>query len=245
MRGLLSGLRITHFCVSKNNGTFGHAEEPSSWTIEMTIETLVIEIKKDFDAAARLRASRAMEMLVAKIKEAYARGSGKTPEGVPMSFTASHGAAGALGGITWEVKQAETFVEATIGLADSARYLRNLEFGESGTSGSPAGGALFQRSLAPPVKNIYAWLLLSKIETPDWFKERAEAMKLLANSGHKHPVFDANKDKPWYSQDAQMQFAYYIAMKRKRLGRPAMRVIQRTAEAHTEKIRDYLSGTTS
>src|SRR5438552_279822 len=123
----------------------------------MTIETLVLEIKQDFDAAMRLRVSRAMKTLVDAIKEAYVRPQAASPDGIRLGFTASHGSAGAVGAINFEVTQAATFIEATIGLADSARYLRNIEFGERGTQGGPATGAIFSRSLAPPVRTIFEW----------------------------------------------------------------------------------------
>jgi hypothetical protein len=208
----------------------------------MTVESLVVEIRNDFNAEVRLRVSRSLEALVGAIKEAYARPTGTTPEGVPMGFTASHGASGAIGAINWTLTEANNFIEATIGVSDSARYLRNLEFGERGTVGGPPGGALLSRSLAPPVRNVYEWLRMASIETPQYFKDRAERFRAMAASKHKHPSFDKNKDKPWYSSDAQMQFAFYIAMKRKKYGRAAMHVIQRTAEQYTDKIRNYLQG---
>lgn len=207
-----------------------------------TIESLVVTIRENITIDIHLRVSRAMEYLVGLIKEAYARPSGVSPDGVRTGFTASHGAAGAIGAIGYEVKRAEQFIEATINLADSARYLRNLEFGERGTMGGPSTGAIYSRSKAPPVRNIYEWLRIANIETPQFFKDRAERFKKMASSGHEHPAFDKNKDKPWYSGDEKMQFAFAIAMRIKHYGRPAMRVIEKTIKAHTEAIQNYLAG---
>lgn len=195
------------------------------------IETFVVTIRDQISADIHLRVSRAMEELVGLIKEAYARPQGNSPEGIPLGFTASHGESGAIGAITYEVKRAETFIEATIGLADSARYLRNLEFGEAGTNGAPTTGALFTRSRMPPVEKIAAWIKLAGIAPKG---ANGEAMTIP-----KHRRKGASEDA---LDKAIMSFAWAIAMKRKRLGRPAMRVIERTINQHRERLTSLLSG---
>ena len=198
----------------------------------MTLDQLVIQIETDATAQVRLRAARALASLAAEIKKAYAK-----------EFKASHGAAGAIGGIssTVEVTNGGRSIEGKIALSDAVRYLRNLEFGERGTKGGPAD-APFTRSLAPPIKNIMAWIRLANIKTPDYYKHRAEYFQKLARRKRQPKSFAENKDKPWYSQDADVLYAYDIMMKRKRLGRKGLHVIERTSNAFSEKIRLYLAG---
>jgi hypothetical protein len=129
----------------------------------MTVETLIATIEGDAHAAIVKRVKRAIEDLTDALRKAYA-----------SKFAAGHGAAGAVGAIEYAVQDAERFVEATIGLTDAAKYLRNLEFGERGTSG---GQGLFARSKAPPVTKMYDWLRLANIKTPDFFVERAKRFR--------------------------------------------------------------------
>lgn len=192
-----------------------------------------------------LRTARALSELVDLIKQAYAKPQGNTPEGVPTGFTATRGAAGAIGAINYEVRKAASFIEGVIGLSDSARYLRNLEFGERGTMSSPPGGALYSRTKAPPLENIKQWVKRAGIEVPKYFKELAAEHLKTAESGHAHPSFDKNRDKPWNSTDELVLYAYAIAQKRKRMGRAGMRVIERTIRQHTETIINLLEGRTA
>lgn len=196
------------------------------------LESFTATIRERLVLDIEVRVGRAMETLVGLIKEAYARPQGNSPEGVPLGFTASHGQSGAIGALSYEVYRAEKYIEGLIGLSDAARYLRNLEYGEAGTNGAPTTGALFERTRMPPVKKIAAWIMLAGISPRGPHGEEVA----VPRHRRKGAPSQAGYEK------AVMAMAWAIAVKRKRLGRPAMHVIQRTINEHSQTLVNLLSG---
>jgi len=162
-----------------------------------------------------------MVFLLQQIKAAY-------------KFTAGHGESGALGALQAEIKDAKGFLQATIGVSKANSYLANLEFGERGTKG---GSGELSRTKAPPVANILKWLKLAKLQTPDYYVKRALRYAQMLAGGK-----EIDTSKPWYSLDPQVEYAFAIALKRKRYGLPALHNIQKTAERLSDAIRKYLEG---
>ncbi len=200
--------------------------------MSIPVDSLVVTIRERLTQDVETRVGRAMETLLGLIKEAYARPAGNSPQGVPLGFTATHGESGAIGGLSYEVKRAQKFIEGVIGLTDAARYLGNLEYGEGGTHGAPSTGALFTRERMPPVEKIAAWIVLAGIAPHGPHGEEVT----VPRHRRKGAPSQAGYEK------AVMSMAWAIAIKRKRLGRPAMRVIERTINQHRQTLTNLLSG---
>jgi hypothetical protein len=184
-----------------------------------------------------IRVARALTFLVQELQKAY-----------DQVLTLKGGNAG--NSLTHEIKRSGKILEATIGPGESAKYLAYLEFGVRGTQGlAPSrvpggGGALYARSKAPPVRNIYQWIRQAGIATPQFAMDRAKANALRAVSKRKHPKFDQKSGAPWYSTDPAMIFAFFIAMKQKKFGRPGLRVMERTIQAQTARMQDIINQST-
>lgn len=185
-----------------------------------------LSVKREIDAALVKRVSQSMTVLVQELTKAY-----------DLVFTVKGGNAGKS--LTYEIKQTERLLEVTLGPSEAGKYLAYLEFGERGTQG---GTGLYTRSKAPPVRNIYQWIRLAGIATPQFAIDRAMANRKRAASKRPHPKFDAKSDAPWYSKDPTIIFAFFIAQKRKKFGRPALRVFERTVQAQTARLQDYING---
>lgn len=153
----------------------------------------------------------------------------------------------ATGSLTFEIKRTGKILEAIVGPGEAGKYLAYLEFGVRGTQGlaqsrvAGGGGALYARSKAPPVKNIYEWIRRAGIPTPQFAMDRAKANALRAVSKRAHPKFDQKSNAPWYSSDPAMIFAFHIAMKQKKFGRPGLRVLERTIQAQTARMQDIIN----
>jgi hypothetical protein len=186
--------------------------------VQIPIEALVVTLKQRIDRDLRERVARLGIYLVQKIKIAYSE-----------VIKVNRGEGGALGGLLSEVEYTRQFIELHLGTTPAGAYLRNMEYGERGTQG---GTGTMQRAKAPPLKNIYDWIRAAGLSTPAYYVLRAEA----------HAKMKVKSDKPWYSDNAQILYAYDIAQKRKRLGRPALRMIDRVLQQQSTTIENYLAG---
>lgn len=181
-----------------------------------------------------IRVARACVFLIQELQKAY-----------DQVLALKGGNAG--NSLTHELKRTGQIIEAAIGPSQAGKYLAYLEFGVRGTQGlapsrvAGGGGALYARSKAPPVKNIYEWIRRAGIATPQFAMDRAKANALRAVSKRAHPKFDLKSDRPWYSKDPAMVFAFYIAMKQKKFGRPGLRVMERVIQAQTARMQDIIN----
>ncbi len=181
-----------------------------------------------------VRVARALVFLVQELQKAY-----------DQVLTLKGGNAG--NSLTHEIKRTGKILEAVVGPGEAGKYLAYLEFGVRGTQGlapsrvAGGGGALYARSKAPPVKNIYEWIRRAGVPTPQFAMDRAKANALRAVSKRAHPKFDQKSNAPWYSKDPAMVFAFYIAMKQKKFGRPGLRVLERTIQAQTARMQDIIN----
>jgi hypothetical protein len=172
------------------------------------------------------RAGRALDYLISTIQQAY-------------RFKVNT-AGGAVGAISGELRKAKNTLDMLIGTTNANKYLANLEFGEKGTKGGPSD-APFQRRKAPPIRNIYEWIRLAALVTPQRYVKRAERMAAIAARKKKPKKFDTSK--PWYSVIPEVQWAFAIAMRRKFYGREGLHVIEKVATAQANKLKLILQGT--
>jgi hypothetical protein len=193
----------------------------------MTMNELSVDFHRKLDIELLQRVQRAVVFLEQLIKKAYAE-----------ELKASHGEAGALGGITSNVVHQQGQILAQIGISKAADYLKYLEWGVK--PGNDAEWPAYSKM--PPVKNIYAWLSLARITTPQTFVDQAKANAKRAESHRKHPEFDKKKNAPWYSSDPQMVFAFFVALKLKNKGRPALRIIERKVKDKIDQVTKYIEG---
>jgi hypothetical protein len=128
----------------------------------------------------------------------------------------SDGESGSLGGILAEVRRSQSLLEINFGFSKAAHYLANIELGEHGTISSPRGGAAFTRRRMPPVEAYVRWIERTGIQPKA--KE---------------------KDKRSRSEKVR-SMAFAMARSRQQHGIPAMRVMEKTLAARSEKIRQYL-----
>lgn len=132
----------------------------------------------------------------------------------------SDGESGALGGILAEVRKSQSLLEINFGFSKAAHYLANLELGEKGTKSTPPGGAAYQRRRMPPVDAYVRWIERTGIQ----------------------PEADDKDKRPRSEKVRSMAFA--MARSRQLHGIPAMRIMERTLQARSAKIRQYLQGST-
>lgn len=197
------------------------------------LQYLTIDIRKTIDAELQVRVARATQFLLEQITNAY-----------DQVFKGNSGAAGASNALEYEIKKAGDFLEVTFGISKADKgYLAFLEFGERGTE---SAGKDFvdigtnTRSKAPPINPIMKWLKISGVPVPQYFVKRAERMERIARSEKKPKKWDPSK--PWNSVSPNEQFAFAIAQKIKRKGRPALRIIERMLAYHAANIQRYLEG---
>lgn len=180
-------------------------------------ETLVIGLGQKLNATLRQRAERLAFELTQDMQELYQR-----------SVTVSSG--GISNGIAYEFSSSRDALEFTFGFTKTGFHLAVLEFGERGTEG---GTGLFKRTKAPRVKWLLDWLSRSSIPTPRSFVEWAERNRKRKNR---------DTSKPWNSDDPRVLFAFAIARKRKRFGRPAMHLLTRYLQNERSRIAAALQG---
>lgn len=172
-------------------------------------------LDKEIDRALLLRTGKALFFLESKLRSAYTK-----------EFTSSSGSRGGVGAISSAIKEAQDFLEATIGVSDQGKHIAFREFGVK-----PAAGAQYPKhSKAPPIKSIYGWLRLSRLAVPKGIQDLAASRKT------------DNPNKPWYSNDPLMLWAYYLAQKIKARGVKPLRIIEKTAKTHASKIQGILDG---
>lgn len=190
------------------------------------IETFVVDVQKRVTDALVLRVSQLMVELTQLIRQAY-----------EAKFRVNN-AAGAASALTFEVNRTVGFIEAVIGAGKPNSYLRYLEYGVRGTKSSPPGGALYSRSKAPPLQNIYQWVRAAALPVPKWMVDRAKQNAERAAKGEK---LDAKR--PWYSEvDPVKMLAYWTMIGIKQRGTPALRIIQRVLQQQSNRIQSVLAG---
>lgn len=171
-------------------------------------------LDREIDAALLQRAGRALFYLESKFRQAYLK-----------EFHSSSGSRGAVGAITSSLQAAEAFLAGEIGVGDQGKHLAYREFGVK-----PAEGALYPAmTRIPPVRSIYDYLRLARFAIPQGFKDLAESRT-------------EDSEKPWYSNDPLMLWAFSKAQRIKREGVKPLRVIERTARAHAKRLEEILDG---
>lgn len=200
---------------------------------DLQLHDLHIEIARKIDADMHQRMAEVAVFLLQQIEIGY-----------NSVFAGKSGSSGAASALDAEVKRAGKYFQVTFGISKSdGGYLKYLEFGERGTE--RAGKDFVDvgdntRSKAPRVEHIMRWLDVANVPTPDYFKKRAERMLKISRRKKRPDKFDPSK--PWYSTDPEEQFAFAIAQKIKRTGRPALRIIERTLKYHAQRIQRFLEG---
>lgn len=180
------------------------------------IESFGIAISQRITLAIEERVARLAIVLTQLIQAEYER-----------TFTVND-AGGAVSAVTYEITRTRQFLEVAFGATKANDYLKYLEFGVKGTQSTPPGGALYSRTKAPPLKNIYDWIRRAKLLVPRYYVDRAEA-----NQKRK-----SKSDKPWYSVDPLTLFAYDVAQSIKRRGTPALHVIERVFTQQLARIQE-------
>jgi len=193
----------------------------------MEVTQIVADFKQKIDIDLEQRVERSLVYLLQLVQKAYGE-----------ELKATHGSSGGIGGIVTNMITKPGYIEGQIGFTKAADYMKFIEWGVK-----PASGAEWPaHSKMPPVRNIYAWLSLARIKTPESFVKQAEANRKRSESKHKHPEFDKKKNAPWYSTDPQMIFAFFVAKAIKDKGRPALRIMDRVLKANISQITKYIQG---
>lgn len=190
-----------------------------------TLQEIPLDVRRQTTEDLRRRAEIAVEHLREAVIEAYLKVKTNGHQAVNR-------AGGSATSIVAELEVTEKYIRMLIGGSRSNDYLKFREFGVK-----PAAGAEYPAyRRIPPPSEIAKWLRRGRIPIPEKFKS-ARVRTRNANALKKNPAA-----KTVNSADAVNRFAWAIAISMKRKGRPALRVIEKTAKAQQANIQKILQG---
>lgn len=169
------------------------------------VQTIEFELTRKINDDVFRRAGQLTIELLQDLRELYRK-----------KMMVKSGASGALGSIVGETKRIGDQLDILIGFDRSIAglYLAALEFGESGTESTPAGGAAFKRTRMPPVRPIYRWVRESSVAIPTQFAK---------------------------ADDPALAFAWAIAVKRKKHGRAGWHLAEKFLRGEKDRILQALA----
>jgi hypothetical protein len=187
-----------------------------------TLQEIPIDLKRRTKEDLALRAARAIEHLAEAISEVWAT----TDE-----FEVKSGTNIFIG----DVLKAERFITATIGISRANAHVKYVDGGVK-----PGKDAVHPGwKTLPNIGAIKKWLKRGRIPIPEKFKnakaQRINVKRLKKDTGAKLQV----------DGGAVTRFAWAVAISLKRKGRPALKIIERTAKRETANMRKILQGVTT
>lgn len=191
-----------------------------------TLQEIPLDVRRQTTEDLRRRALVAVEHLREAVIEAYLKVKTNGHQAVNR-------AGGSATSIVADLEVTEKYIRMLIGGSRSNDYLKFREFGIKPASGAeyPA----FKR--IPPPSEIAKWLRRGRIPIPEKFKSarvQARNAKAVKRDGASARISN--------SAGAIDRFAWAIAISMKRKGRPALRVIEKTARAQAKNIQKILQG---